>query len=134
MYEGAMRRPIDIMQIPPAPPASILNPQHGFFSGVLPVARVNLVTNPSFETNTTGYTAVGGSIGRFAGAGYHGAWGLGMSLTNPNTTDGVFYLTSSLTSGTTYAASVKFKSNSPGLKHKFSIATTGGVDLAAYEF
>src|SRR5438552_14050020 len=107
-----MRRPIDIIQIPPAPPASILNPQKGYFSVILPVARTNLVTNPSAETNTTGYTAVGGSVGATAGAGYHGAYGLSVVLSNPSTTDGVFYLTSSLTSGTTYVASVKFKSNS----------------------
>jgi hypothetical protein len=129
-----MRRPIDINQIPPAPPASILNPQHGYFSIVLPVARTNLVLNPSVEIDTVGYTADGGgTMARVAGvsahgpsASYHGAYGL--SRTPGAGTDGWYYTTSTLASGTTYAASVKFL-GIPGVKYKFSIATTGGVDL-----
>lgn len=114
-------------------PSSIfLNPCRGWMSVVRPVARTNLITNPSFETATTNYTAVGGSIARSTTQQYHGAYSLAVTP-GAGTTDGVFYGTVSLTSGTTYAASCKFYGPA-GIKYKISFATTGGVDLAAYTF
>jgi len=110
----------------------ILNPERGWLSVIVPIARTNLITNPSFETVTTSYTAVGGSIARSTTQQYHGAYSLAVTPTAA-TTDGVFYGTVSLTSGTTYAASCKIY-GAPGVKYKISFATTGGVDLAVYRF
>lgn len=111
-----------------------LNPHGpGFFSIIVPIARTNLVTNPSVETATTGYTAISGSINRGAGTSYHGAYALNVSLA-PGSTDGVYYGPISLTSGQTYAVSVKFLTCTPGLTYTISVATTGGVDLVAYSF
>jgi hypothetical protein len=131
-----MRRPIIINQIPPGPPASILNPQRGFFSVILPVARTNQLINPSLEwaaSPTFNYTAIGGSIARNAGVGYHGVYGLTVSLSNPGTTDGVYY-THFIAAAGTYVFSMKFRTLSPGLKYTLSVATTGSVDLTAYSF
>lgn len=110
----------------------VLNPQRGALSIIIPVARTNLLTNGSFETNTTNWTASGGSIARSTTQQYHGAYSLAVTPT-AGTTDGVFYGTVSLISGTTYAASCKVY-GAPGVKYKLSIATTGGVDLAVYRF
>lgn len=122
--------------VPDVPTGAILNPCKGFFSVIVPVERTNLDTNPSFESGTTGYTAVGGSITRTTGASYHGAYSLSVALRNGITgaQDGVYYGTVSLTSGTIYAASCKFKAFAPGLRYQISIATTGGVDLSLYSF
>jgi hypothetical protein len=130
-----MRKPRRYYAVPDLPSQGFyLNPNGpGFFSIVVPIARTNLVTNPSVETNTTGYTAISGAIGRGTGTSYHGAYALNISLA-PGSTDGVYYGPISLTSGTIYAVSVKFLTCTPGLKYKISVATTGGVDLVAYEF
>jgi hypothetical protein len=112
---------------------TILNPQRGFFSVVIPLARTNLVTNPSIETNTTGYTAVGGSIAQSSADQYHGAYSLAVTPSASVNSDGAYYGTVSLTSGTSYAYSCKFK-GAAGRKYTISIATTGGIDLSAYTF
>lgn len=110
-----------------------LNPNGpGFFSVVIPIARTNLIINPSIETATTGYTAVGGSIAQSSTYSYHGAYSLAVTPTSA-LTDGVFYGTISLTSGQAYAYSCKFK-GAAGRKYTISIATTGGVDLASCTF
>jgi carbohydrate binding protein with CBM4/9 domain/beta-propeller uncharacterized protein DUF5122 len=119
-------------QLPDLPGNMVLNACRGPVSVVKPVARTNMITNPSFETATTNYTAVGGSIARSTTQQYHGAYSLAVTP-GAATTDGVRYDTVSLTSGTTYAASCKFYGVA-GLKYKISFATTGGVDLSAYTF
>ena len=101
---------------------------------IRPIARTNLIINPSFETNTTSYTAVGGSIARSTTESYHGAYSLAVTPTAA-TTDGVYYGTVSLTSGTTYAASVKIKvPNAAGKRYRLAFATTAGVMLQTTEF
>lgn len=102
------------------------------FSIVAPVARTNLVANPSFETNTTSWTAIGGSIARSTSYQYHGAYSLAITPT-ATTTDGVRYDTVSLTSGTTYAYSVKVLGIA-GKSYKLSIETTGGAELSSVTF
>lgn len=120
------------LQLPDLPSNHILNACRGWLSVIKPIARTNMITNPSFETATTNYTAVGGSIARSTTQQYHGAYSLAVTPTAA-TTDGVFYGTVSLTSGTTYAASCKFYGVA-GVPYKISFATTGGVDLTAYRF
>ena len=124
-------------QLPPIPDAGLLSRYLDTFGVIVPIARTNLVTNPSVETAITGYTAVGSvaSVDRAAGApSYHGAYGLVASLSNPGPTDGFYYGPIALTSGQLYAVSCKFKSPSIGLKYKLSVATTAGVDLVSYRF
>lgn len=107
-------------------------PLDDVWSVVVPIARTNLVINPSFETNTTSWTASGGSIARSTTYQYHGAYSLAITPTAA-TTDGARYDTVSLTSGTTYAYSAKIKGVA-GLKYKLSIETTGAAELNAVTF
>lgn len=101
-------------------------------SVIVPIARTNLVTNPSFETNTTSWTAIGGSIARSTAQQYHGAYSLAITPTSA-TTDGVRYDTVSLTSGTTYAYSCKVRGVA-GKAYKLALETTGGVALSSRTF
>lgn len=114
------------------PVRAIQNPAVGAWSVVLPIARTNMITNPSVETDTTGYTAVGGSIARSTTQQYHGAYSLAITPT-AGTSDGVYYGTVSLTSGTTYAVSCKIY-GAAGVSYKLSVATTAGADLVARRF
>lgn len=111
----------------------VLNACRGWLAVIRPYARTNIVTNPSAETNTTGYTAVGGSIARSTTEQYHGAYSIAVTPSAGSNSDGVFFGSVSLTSGTTYAYSCKFK-GSAGRQYKISIATTGAVDLVAVTF
>ena len=76
------------------------------WSIIVPIERINLITNPSFETNTTGYTAVDGAVlTRTAAKQRHGVYSLqvkpGLSVVS-----GLYYTTPSLTAGSTYAFSL----------------------------
>jgi hypothetical protein len=107
----------------------------GRFSIGRPRGRTNLVTNPSVEIATTGYTGIGaGGISRVTTYAYHGAYSLAVTPAGA-ATDGVYYGTVSLTSGTTYAASVKFYApNAAGKLYRLSFATTAGALLQSVEF
>lgn len=118
--------------LPDIPAPSVI--QEWRLSLVRPITRTNLITNPSVETATTNYTAVGGSIARSTTYQYHGAYSLAITPTAA-TTDGVYYGTVSLTSGTTYAASVKvLVPNAAGRTYRLAFATTGGVMLQTTSF
>lgn len=91
-----------------------------------------MVTNPSIETNTTGYTAVGGGVARSAAEQYHGTYSLAITPT-AGTTDGAYFGTVSLVSGTTYAVSCKVKGRA-GKPYRLSVRTTGGADLGGVSF
>jgi hypothetical protein len=114
------------------PPIVSGYPLDDVWSVVVPIARTNLIVNPSFETNTTSWTAIGGSIARSTTHQYHGAYGLAITP-SAATTDGARYDTVALTSGTTYAYSAKVRGVA-GLKYKLAIETTGGVELNAVTF
>lgn len=114
------------------PPIQTGYPLDDVWSVVVPVARTNLVINPSFETNTTSWTAVGGSIARSTTQQYHGAYGLAITP-SAVTTDGARYDTVSLTSGTTYAYSAKIRGVA-GLKYKLALETTGAAELNSVTF
>lgn len=101
-------------------------------SVIVPIARTNLVTNPSFETNTTSWTAIGGSIARSTTQQYHGAYSLAITPTSA-TTDGARFDTVSLTSGTVYAYSAKVIGVA-GKSYKLAIETTAGVELTSITF
>lgn len=113
------------------------SPQSGYelddqFSVVMPITRTNLVINPSFETNTTGWTAIGGSVARTTVQQYHGAYSLAITPTAA-TTDGVRFDTVSLIAGQLYAYSAKVL-GSAGKSYKLAIETTGALELASVTF
>lgn len=107
-------------------------PLDDVWSVVVPIARTNEVTNPSFETATTGYTAGAGSLARSTTQQYHGAYS-GAYTPSAATTDGFFYGTISTTSGQTRAISCKFRGIA-GVPYALTFATTGGVDLVIKPF
>jgi hypothetical protein len=102
----------------------------GYWSVVTPKAATNLVTNPSLEGvggagATTGYTAVGGSIATSSAQRKYGLRSLAVTPT-AGTTDGVYYGTVSLTSGTTYTASCWVR-GVLGVAYKIYFANTSGT-------
>lgn len=103
-----------------------------WFSIILPIARTNLVTNPSFETATTGWaeSSGGGSVARTTDKQFHGAYSL--EVTANASAGGYFSI--SLTSGTIYAGSIRFKGLIPGATYKVGFFTTGNVALSTYQF
>lgn len=114
------------------PPIVTGYPLDDRISVIVPIARTNLVTNPSFETNTTSWTAIGGSIARSTTQQYHGAYSLSVTPSS-STTDGARYDTVSLVSGTVYAYSCKVLGVA-GRSYKLALETTGSVELAAITF
>jgi hypothetical protein len=113
-------------------PPIVTTPIDDRISVIVPVARTNLCQNPSFETNTTSWTAIGGSIARSTLFQYHGAYSLAITPTAA-TTDGARYDTVSLVSGTTYAYSCKVLGIA-GKSYKLSLETTAGVELHSKTF
>lgn len=122
-------------QLPDIPDAGLLLRYLDTLGVVVPLARTNLVINPSGETGTTGYTAVGGGASIFqtygtniwgGSASFHGAYSIATYTNAAN--EGLYYGPIALTSGITYAYSCKLI-GTPGETFKISIATTGGVDL-----
>lgn len=107
-------------------------PLNHFVGVIVPLARTNMLINPSIETNANNWNASGASIARSATKQYHGTYSLAITPTSA-TTDGAFHSSISLTSGTMYVFSCKFW-GLPGVKYKISFATTGGVDLAVRAF
>lgn len=77
----------------------------GFWSIIVPEANTNLVTNPSIFNDTTGYTAVGGSIVRDTTFQRREIACLKISPT-AGVNDGAYYGTVSLTTGQSYTFSL----------------------------
>lgn len=100
---------------------------------IVPQARTNLILNPSFETNTTNWAAVSGSIARSAAQQYHGAYSLEVTPTAANDTGATYSGALSLTSGVTYAVSLKIKGVA-GVTYSLSVRTTGAVTLTERQF
>lgn len=104
-----------------------LTRNYGQFYALLPQSTTNLITNPSFETGTTGWTAIAGSRTRVTTTGYQrrGAYGLQVTPT-ASSTDGVFYGNVTTTTGQDYTFSVDVYSDS-ALNLKIWWASTSGV-------
>ena len=96
--------------------------------------RRNLISNPSIEVNTTGYTGVPGTGGtgaltRVATDGIFGSWQLRYGWTATATAaGGISYLLTGLTGGVTYTASVYAEVNRPGA------ANTTASQLLGFRF
>lgn len=108
------------------------SPLDDIWEVVAPVGRTNEILNPSFETNTTGYTAGAGTLTRSLEKQYHGAYS-GKYVPSVALTDGFFYGTITTLVGQIRALSIKFWGQ-PNVPYALTIATTGGVDLAVYPF
>ena len=105
-----------------------LDPEHSYFSVIIPEATTNLVTNPSFEGQMlTGYTAVAGSIALTLNWQAFGAAGLVITPLS-GTLSGVYYGTVALTAGVTYTASVVLQ-GTPGREYFIGFYSTAGALL-----
>lgn len=114
------------------PPIQTGYPLDDVWSVVVPIARTNEVLNPSFETNTTGYTAGSGSLARSTAKQYHGAYS-GAYTPTAAVNDGFFYGTITTTAGQIRAIHCKFW-GAAGVPYALTLATTGGVDLVVKPF
>lgn len=114
----------DIRAILPTPTTGApLNAAKGYFSVLVPIARTNEVTNPSFETGTTGWAAVGGTLARlFSAAPVGGACAL---ILMSGATDGVRYSSLPMTAGELRACSCQFRGTA-GRRYRFQIENGGG--------
>lgn len=102
-------------------------------SVVKPRAAVNLVSNPSIETGTSGYTAVGGAIVQSTTKQRRGVFSLQVTPT-AGLNDGVYYSAVTLTALTGYFMSVDFW-GAAGVPYQLYFSSSGGVQLgAAYQF
>jgi hypothetical protein len=120
------RRDFLYTRFPPMPETGIeLDPERGYFSVIMPEATTNLVTNPSIETNVTGYTAVAGAIAATYNWQAYGAVGLEVTPA-VSTESGFYYGTVSLTSGSTYTASITIQGEA-GKTYYIYFATTAGA-------
>ena len=101
----------------------------GDFAIIEPEATTNLVLNPSVETNTTGYTAIAGSIARTTDDQFTGVYGLEITP-NVGVADGVYY-DITLAVDTTYTFSLDVKGNK---EHTYRIyfADNAGNRLSPY--
>lgn len=103
----------------------------GFWSIVQPQAITNIVTNPSFETNTNGWvTIIGGSIARVNTTQRRGAWCLAVTPSS-STNDGVALQTliNATVSGQVHAVSFDFKGVS-GVPYQATINVGGSGSVA----
>lgn len=100
---------------------------------VVPEATINLISNPSFEKATTGYSAVaGGTLARSTEKQRRGLYSGKYTPTN-NTGDGIYYgLT--LAAATTYTFSVDVWGVDSVPYKVYAYDVTGGVTLAAATF
>jgi hypothetical protein len=111
----------------------------GCFSVIKPEASTNLVTNPQFFIDTTGYTTIGAgtTISRQTDYQRRGVYGL---LVNPGlgVTGGVYY-TAALTSGENYSFSADIWGHKD-VNYRLYIADNAGtrvseyVEFAGYDF
>lgn len=102
-----------------------------WFSIVLPEATENLVLNPSVETNTTGYTAVGAgaAISRTLSEQRRGAYSLQITPA-AGVASGVYYGTITLTAGTAYTLSLDVK-GVPGHVYNIYFASNAGAQIGS---
>lgn len=101
----------------------------GIYSVVVPEATVNLISNPSFETGTTGYTDWLGATTARSGAipVRRGAYALQVQPHATNAGSGIYY-TVSLSAATTYTWSLDLYAT-PGLAYTLQVTDNAGASL-----
>jgi hypothetical protein len=97
------------------------------FAVLIPIARTNEITNPSFEAGTTNWAAVGGSIARTTSWQASGAAGLQITMSGAN--DGVRYTSLAITAGEVRACSCWFQGTA-GRRYRFQIEDGGAAAVA----
>ena len=117
-----------ITTLPALPSGGILDDWQ--LAVVLPLARINLVTNPSFELSTSGWAALGGSaISRVTTQQYAGAAALQIVAV---VASGGYY-GMSLTAGTPYALSCRVKGPAGG-RIALQVKNATGINVFAESF
>ncbi|KPV48957.1 hypothetical protein SE17_35285, partial [Kouleothrix aurantiaca] len=111
--------------LPPAP-APLPTTRH-VVRVVVPIARTNEITNPSFERDTTGWNAVGGSILRVTAGAWVGQACLLIQMSSPN--DGVRHSGLVMTAGELRAISLHFKGTA-GRRYRFQVENGSGGSTA----
>lgn len=108
----------------PSPPdgETILTRYADSLAVLIPIARTNLVTNPSFELNTSGWSAFGASISRTATRQYHGAYSLRI-IPTAGSTDGAYFSPLTMQADSIYAISCKLL-GAPGVPYKLAITSS----------
>lgn len=122
-------------ELPAAENGYELDPFKSFFSFVLPpgVDKLNLITNPSWETNTTGYTGVTGTLTRDTGQQERGLYS-GKIVPTGNSAYIRYDAGLSLVAGTTYYFSVDVLAPA-GVPMQIQVTDTGDVALGgSYSF
>lgn len=107
-------------------------PLDDVWSVLVPIARTNEVTNPSAETNTTGYTAGAGTLTRTTEQQYHGAYSF-KYVPGAAITDGFYYSNIQTQTGQLRAVSCKFRGY-PNVPYIFSLNAGSGIEQVAYSF
>lgn len=109
--------------------------EHGWFGVIIPQARTNIITNPSFETATTDWAleGLGTSIARSAAQQYHGAYSLAVTPSTVTTAGCAYIGVLGFTSGTTYVASAKVRGVA-GVPYAISIRDISGNILSRSGF
>ncbi len=111
-------------------PPIVSTPLDDDFAVIVPKARTNEISNPSAETNTTGYTAGAGSLARSTAQQYHGAYSLAYTP-SATTTDGFYYTFTSTVA--LRAVSCKFLGDK-GRSYALAYSSTAPSELVTYTF
>jgi hypothetical protein len=103
------------------------------FSVIVPtlVDVTNLVTNPSVELNTTGYSAMAGAIAKSDTNSAFGVYSLKCTPTNA-LNDGCYYGTFTINNGVQAFGSLYFAGGDPGQKYMIYFADTVGGRKGGY--
>lgn len=99
----------------------------GLWEIVLPQATTNLITNPSFETGTTGWTATAGSLSRVTTDRRFGLYSLSWTPAS-GTSDSVYFGTVTMIDGSTYTFSVYVLAPIT-VPYRLYVGSTGGSVL-----
>ena len=100
--------------------------EDSWWSVLVPLARTNLITNPSFETGTTGWSGSSASISRVATEQAHGAYSLQVTSSSAPAQGGATSPTVSMTAGSIYACSIKLKGKA-GVRYALDLYQSGLV-------
>jgi hypothetical protein len=125
-------RPRNYATLPPIPSGY---PLDDVWAVLKPIARTNLVTNPSLETNSTNWNNFGAtiSLNRVSTYQYHGLYCAEAATVSPG--DSIGFSSVTLAAGITYAVSCKFFTPAgAGGNYELQVQTTGGVVLSSYRF
>ena len=120
--------------LPRIPDAGLLERYLDTLGVIVPLARTNMITNPSVETNTTGYSGAAGgeTLTRVTTQQCRGAYSLSVTPT-ANTSSGV-QRTVTTVNASVYAGSLDFLCPQAGLAYQFRLVDGGGTVLARYAF